>query len=372
MTGRSTEALVIGKFYPPHLGHITLIERAAIEADRVTAIVMASAGETIPLADRVRWLASAVAHLPGVRVVGTLDDAPVDYGSEIAWVANTVQMQVALRRVGVDHVDVVVSSEPYGVELAARLGARDVIHDVERGRVRISGTAVRADPAATWSLLPPATQLGLAVRIVLVGGESTGTTTLTEDLQRHYRLAGYPGVLPVPEYGRDFTYELHRRSVAEAERIGSPAPAPDQLVWLPEYFLEIAVEQTRREDAAALSAPLVIADTDALATTLWERRYVGEGSRASEPTLKTLPRRDLYIVTDHVGVLFEQDGWRDGEHIREQMTEWFLEAVDAGGWSWMLVRGSREERLEYAIEAIDGILAARLAFGAALAQRGAR
>ncbi|HEY4267758.1 MAG TPA: AAA family ATPase [Galbitalea sp.] len=362
MIDRQTEGLVIGKFYPPHLGHVALIERAALEADRVTAIVMASASESIPLADRVAWLVAAVAHLPGVRVIGTRDDAPVKYDSEIAWIAQTAQMQVVLRQLGVTRLDAVVSSEPYGVELAARLGARAVMHDQNRVGVSISGTAVRADPVGTWSMLPEATRLGWAVRIVLVGGESTGTTTLTEDLQAHYRATGYPGVLPVPEYGREFTYELHRRSVAEAERTGMPIPGSDQLVWLPEYFSEIAFEQTKREDAAALAAPLVIADTDALATTLWERRYVGAGSIASATAFEALPRRDLYIVTDHVEVPFEQDGWRDGEHIREQMTDWFLDAVQAGGWSWMLLRGSREQRLAYAIEAIDTILATRLRF----------
>ncbi|MES1170579.1 MAG: AAA family ATPase, partial [Leifsonia sp.] len=247
-----SEGLVIGKFYPPHLGHIALIERATREAHHVTVMVMASAAESIPLADRVRWVQSAVSHLVGVRVIGMLDDAPVDYGSEIAWVAHTTQMQVALRQLGTERVDVVVSSEPYGVEMAARLGARALLHDVDRGGVSISGTRVRADPAGTWDLLPEATRLGLAVRIVLVGGESTGTTTLTDDLQAHYRSAGYPGMLPVPEYGREFTYELHRRSVAEAERLGTKPPAPDELVWLPEHFREIAIEQTRREDAAAL------------------------------------------------------------------------------------------------------------------------
>lgn len=49
-------ALVIGKFYPPHRGHHHLVRSAARIADRVTVVVMASAAESIPLADRASWM----------------------------------------------------------------------------------------------------------------------------------------------------------------------------------------------------------------------------------------------------------------------------------------------------------------------------
>ena len=356
-------ALVIGKFYPPHLGHVGLIERASREADNVVAIVMGSVWETITVADRVEWLTSATTHVPGVQVIGIPDDAPVAYDSEIAWVAHTELMRVALRHRGVHELDAVVSSEPYGAQLAERLGARAVLHDPDRSIVSVSGTAVRENPAATWHLLPEATRLGLAVRVIVVGAESTGTTTLSSSLTSHFRASGYPSLRAVTEYGREFTYLLQERAETAARLVGADVPPVDELVWLPEHFAEIAVEQTRRENSAALAAPLVIADTDVLATTVWERRYLSEGSRASAPALTSLPRRDLYIVTDHVGVPFEQDGWRDGEHVRAEMTEWMVDAVHTRGYSWMLVRGNESERLKYSIAAIEGLISKRLRFG---------
>jgi HTH-type transcriptional regulator, transcriptional repressor of NAD biosynthesis genes len=357
-----THALVIGKFYPPHLGHVGLVERASREADNVVAMVMGSVSESITLADRVAWLSASTAHLPTVRVIGVADDAPVAYDSEIAWVAHTEIMRVTLRQIGVDDVDAVVSSESYGAQLAERLGARAVIHDPQRSNVHVSGTAVRADPAATWHLLPEATRLGLAVRIIVVGAESTGTTRLSEALSEHFRFSGYPDMRDVAEYGREFTYLLHDRAQSTARQAGAEPPTVDELVWLPEHFAEIAFEQTRRENLAALASPLVVADTDALATTVWERRYLGEGSHASSPALAELPRRDLYIVTDHVGVPFEQDGWRDGEHVRPAMTSWMIDAVHTRGYSWMPVRGTHAERLRYSITAIETILSTRLRF----------
>ncbi|MDH6182447.1 HTH-type transcriptional repressor of NAD biosynthesis genes [Microbacteriaceae bacterium SG_E_30_P1] len=357
-----TRALVIGKFYPPHLGHVGLLERASREADEVVGIVMASITESIPLHDRVEWLSASLAHLDSVRVIGVPDDAPVDYESEIAWVAHSEMMRVALRHHGVESVDVVVSSEPYGAELAKRLGARHVSHDPSRNAVSVSGTAVRDDPVGMWHLLPEPTRLGLAVRVIVLGAESTGTTTLSRALADHFSSTGYPGIEAVEEYGREFTYVLHERARAEARALGTKDPSVEDLVWLSEHFAEIALEQTRRENSAALASPLVIADTDALATTVWERRYVGASSRASAFALETLARRDLYIVTDHVGVPFEQDGWRDGEHIRADMTRWMIDAVHETGLPWMLVRGSHQERLDYSITAIETILESRLKF----------
>jgi HTH-type transcriptional repressor of NAD biosynthesis genes len=359
-----SQGLIIGKFYPPHLGHIGLIERSAARCDHLAVLVMASDQESLSLADRVEWTRAAIAHLPGVTVLGIMDEAPVDYDSDIAWVAHHASMNAALRHAGIHRVDAVFSSEPYGVELASRFAAVAVIDDVERIIVPMSGTAARSDLVAAWPLLPESTQRGLATRIIVVGAESTGTTTLTKALVEHYR-AMFPAIATVEEYGRYFTYELFDEARAEALRLGHAEPTMDDLVWTADHFVRIATRQTELENAAALASPLVIADTDAFATELWERRYRGADSRgARDAAVPDLPRRDLYLVTDHEGVLFEQDGWRDGEHIRAEMTAWFIDELTARGHSWVLLRGPHERRLDYAIKTIQPLLDRRLHFAA--------
>lgn len=349
-----TTALVIGKFYPPHNGHLALIDHAA-RHDRAVVLVMAAAEESIPLADRVSWLRAATAHLPKVTVIGVMDDAPVDYHSPAAWAANVQVMTVALRVNGLPRPDVVVSSESYGEQLAAEFGAAADVYDPARSGVPVSGTAVRADPVGQWSRLPVPVRLGLATRIIVLGAESTGTTTLTTALHDHYRaLPGNHGMRRVEEYGRHFTYRLYEEAREAAAREGRPVPTLDDLEWTTAQFTAIAARQTRWENDAALAHPLVIADTDAFATMLWERRYVGPASRGAHAAATSdLPRRALYLVTDHVDVPFEQDGWRDGEHLRATMHDWFVDELTAAGHSWVLLRGSPEERLDYAIRAVD-------------------
>jgi nicotinamide riboside kinase len=127
--------------------------------------------------------------------------------------------------------------------------------------------------------------------------------------------------------------------------------------WTADDFAIIAVEQQKLEDAAAaVSSPVLFCDTDAFATQLWERRYLGEGSTAALDAVPVSPARGLYLLADLAGVEFEQDGIRDGESYREEMQRWFIEELTRRGEPWLLVTGSRAERLSSSIAAVDELL----------------
>lgn len=359
MTGTTPHGLVIGKFYPLHVGHVDLLRSAAARSERLTVLLMSTVFESIDAATRTAWLRASTGGIGDVRILSVPCDAPVDYSADIAWEAHTALIVAALAADGAPPVTTVFSSETYGGELARRLGARAVTFDVERAALPVSGTAVRGDLVARWGAVAPAARLDLATRIIVVGAESTGTTTLARDLSAHYRASGFPLLADVEEYGRELTYLLHAEASARAGRdVGM-----DSIEWLPAHFADVASVQREREQAAALACPLVIADTDALATELWERRYLGVESRAAAAAnADGLPPRDVYLVTDHVGVPFEQDGWRDGEHVRAEMTSWFTTELTRRGLSWVLVRGDRDERLRYARLLVDALWERRSTF----------
>jgi len=366
--------LVLGKFYPPHRGHHFLVRQAAAGCERTTVLVMASSWESIGLAERVAWMREVHAEDPGVTVLGVPDDAPVDYGDHAVWDAHVALVEETLTVHGRGPVDAVYSSEPYGEELARRLGARAVTVDPERLRHPVSGTACRADLAARWDDLHPVVRAGLAARVVVVGAESTGTTTISRWLAEHFRARGgvWARTAWVPEYGREYTALKWDRARATARAEGRPEPALEDLVWTAEDFARIAAEQTRQEEKAAREgSPLVVCDTDAFATAVWEHRYTG---RTSAETLawagERLPRRDVYLLTDHTGVPFVQDGLRDGEHVRADMTGWFRRRLTEAGHSWVLLRGDLEERCALAARTCELVLARRLRLGEPLPQSG--
>jgi NadR type nicotinamide-nucleotide adenylyltransferase len=356
--------LVIGKFYPPHAGHHHLIDSAAAACERLTVVAAASTVESIPVALRTAWLRERHSQ-PHVEIIPMVDDAEIDYGSDAIWTEHVDAFRAGLAAasglgvgaVARPPVDAVFSSEDYGAELARRFAATHVPVDPPRARFPVSGTAVRRDPAACWEWLSPAVRAYLARRVVVVGAESSGTTTLARALAAHY--AGRGGVWAatrwVPEYGRIYCAE----KLAAARRANPGADAGlwiGDLSWSAAEFTVIAERQLALEEAAARSgSPLLVCDTDAFATSLWHERYLGAPAPEVE-RLHTRTRHDLWILTDTAGVPFEQDGWRDGESIRASMSGRFRTELDRRGLPYIAVTGSHEERLAAAVGAVDAVL----------------
>ncbi|MFO0555621.1 MAG: AAA family ATPase [Polyangiaceae bacterium] len=336
--------LVIGKFYPPHAGHHHLVRAAARAAARVTVVVMAAHVESLGLEERVRWMREVHATDPNVTVTGIWDDHPVDYQSDAIWRAHVDLMREAVSGVTSEPVDTVFTSEIYGEELARRLDARHVLVDLERAAVAVSGTAIRADHGRYWPMLAPCVRAHLSLRVVLVGAESTGKTTLAAALAARLRERGAPlsATTWVREIGRDVTLE-------KLAKVGGSMEA---LTWATSDFVRIAAAQASLEaEGARGDSPIVVCDTDAFATGIWHERYTGASS-AEVDALGAAAPHHLYLLTHHDDVPFVQDGVRDGEHIRAWMTSRFVERLVETGRTWQLCRGSREVRLENATAAV--------------------
>lgn len=325
---RFAHGLVLGKFYPFHAGHQQLVRAASAACERVTVQVLASSVESIPMAERAAWIR---AEHPEVHVVAGMDEVEVDYDSPAVWDAHMQAIEGLLDA----PVDAVFTSDDYGAELARRLDAQWCQVDPGRVAMPVSGTAVRADVPGMWWALPTAVREWFSRRVVVLGAESTGTTTLATALGDHYR------VPVVPEYGRQWTLDR---------------PGGLESPWRTEEFDLIAMEHQRQEVEAMRQSPrpLMISDTDVLATTIWHERYVGTASPTVVARAKAW-QPDLYVLTGDE-IPFVQDGLRDGEHLRHDMQQRFREVVRASGVPWIEVHGSRTQRLADAVTAIDELL----------------
>jgi NadR type nicotinamide-nucleotide adenylyltransferase len=327
----------------------------------VTVVVMAADVESIPLAMRVGWLREEYQGTH-VQVVGIMDNLQIDYEDDDVWAGHIALMRKAIEES--EHADFPVSavftSEPYGGEMARRFGAADVRLDPSRGTVPISATNIRADPIAHWQTLAPAVRAGLARRVVVLGAESTGTTTLSLDLAEAFRARGgaHASTGWVPEYGRTLTVAKLAVARAIALRDDESEPTVFDIAWEDSDFLDVVARQSADEDRAARNGgPVLVCDTDALATTVWQERYLGATTPEVAQAAAAVPQRALYVLTSDEGVPFEDDGLRDGEHLRAWMTGRFREVLTAQDVPWVEVTGSRDARLSQAIAAVDGLLA---------------
>ena len=340
MNPRYRRALVVGKFLPPHAGHAALIAHASTLASSVTVMVCDLHGQLPPAGDRASWLQ---AEHPWADVVIVADicphasTEPCFPSCSPAWAARLTELGLGAE------VDCVVTSESYGPLLADALGVAHEPFDPDRAAVPAAGRQVRAGLTDSWSHLPQATRVGLHRRVVILGAESTGTTTLARDL------ATTLGAPLTHEEGRTYSWRLAAQADAFAE-----------VEWTQEHFWQIVFRQRQAEALAAAAAaapgplgPWLVCDTDALATVAWWERYLPGVPANALHAAALATRAELYVVTSPDGVPFADDGMRDGEHLRHLMHDRFVELVATSGSEYIVVAGGPAERVAAAAAAVE-------------------
>lgn len=316
--------LVIGKFYPPHLGHKFLIDTAVAQCKNVTVIVCWKSTESISGKLRGKWLKKI--H-PKVKVKVLEDYLLADDDSQ-GWAKFTI-----------DYLgytpEAVFTSEDYGHAYAKFMGSAHVQVDKDRRTFPISGTLVRSNPQKYLRFLEPCVRAYFTKRIAIVGAESTGTTTLAKDLAKYYKTTW------VPEYGR--TYSEGKLYSSQAQD------------WQSKEFEDIAKAQNLLEEQMAGQSPngLIICDTDAFATSIWHERYMESRNKKVEQLARE-HQHDLYILTGDE-IPWEDDGTRDGQHIRHWMDQRFIERLEEDHKKYIVVTGSPKARLQKAVKAIAQI-----------------
>ena len=170
-------------------------------------------------------------------------------------------------------------------------------------------------------------------RVCLLGGESTGKTTLARSLAEAYDTVWNP------EFGRPYT------------EIGRDPDAP----WTSDEFTTIARLQCWYEDCLAGSARAVLfCDTDAFTTKLFHEVYLGGPTTAFEELVAR--RYDLFLVCG-LDVPWRHDGIREFDDQRKWMHQQYLERARASGSPWALLEGPHERRLRESRVEVDRLLA---------------
>jgi nicotinamide riboside kinase len=170
-----------------------------------------------------------------------------------------------------------------------------------------------------------------AVKIALLGAESTGKTQLAGELADHLRGHGLSAEV-VPEVLREWCAREGR------------TPRPEEQ-------LPIAQEQERRVDAAAALAQVVIADTTALMVAIYSAMLFEDGTlyrfalaRQRSYSLTLVTGLDLPWIADGLQ--------RDGPHVREPVDTLIRSMLAQAQIGYRVVYGNGEERLLSALAAV--------------------
>jgi len=167
-------------------------------------------------------------------------------------------------------------------------------------------------------------------KVVIIGPESTGKSTLASSIAKHYRTVW------VPEYARDYLDRLNR-----------PYEKPD--------LLEIAKGQIASEiNMEKRANKILVCDTNALTLKVWsDYKYGGVETEILDQFNKR--KYDLYLLT-YVDVPWQEDAQREHPELREFFYSVYLNELTTLNLPFVEIKGEFYFRKKTAIEAIDDLL----------------
>jgi len=350
MIKRFKRGLVVGKFSPLHRGHELVIHRA-IECCEEVVLLSYSKPEFpgCEAVHRERWLSRLFPNT--LRLVVTdqrlhnwarKDADPQEIPDNDADALSHRRFCGYLCRhvLGVT-VDAVFTSEDYGEGFAEELtrffretdasfpSIMHVLVDRDRVRLPVSGTLIRGDVHTHRAHLAPEVYSTFVNRVCLLGGESTGKSTLAEMLARAF------STVHVAEYGRELWETKSGMLKFEDMR-------------------HIAEVQVQREDAAVLKANnFLFCDTSPLTTLFYSHHLFGK----AETGLERLAERSYHFtVLCAPDFAFVQDGTRQQESFRELQQEWYVNELRKRHIGFVSVDGPVENRIRQVRELLGAQL----------------
>ncbi|HEY0653074.1 MAG TPA: AAA family ATPase [Chryseosolibacter sp.] len=316
--------LVIGKFMPPHLGHVALINFAKQQCDELIVSMSYTDQDAIPHTKRLEWLTSIFDGDKKI-IVRTLVD---DFDNPLLPLAERTKRWAQIISHVYPKIDVVVSSEAYGEPFANHLQAKHISFDEGRRQVPIAASTIRQKPLSNWHFIPQVVKPYFVKKICFYGAESTGKSTMAKIMAGKYNTVFVPEVAREMITSNDFTL--------------------DDIITIGHAHFQRII------DATQTANKILFCDTDVLTTQIYSQHYLD----TIPPILYELERKmtyDKYFLFD-IDVPWVADGLRDLGHQREAMHARFVRELQRRNINFVLVSGTWQEREQLITAEIDKLL----------------
>jgi HTH-type transcriptional regulator, transcriptional repressor of NAD biosynthesis genes len=322
------KAFVFGKFLPFHKGHQAMISFALTQCDFLSVLVCCDNEEHIPGEVRKNWIESTFENTANIEV------KILQYNNRV--LPNTSQASLSVSEIWsaefkkhYPDYDLLITSEPYGDLVAGFMGIKHIPFNLERDIYPISATAIRNNLFFNWHYLPDTVKPYFTVKVVILGTESTGKTTLTEQLARYYNCS------MVAEAGRELI--------------------PDSTDFSFDDLLTVANHHAKKiNEAVGGDSPLLIIDTDIHITKSYAKFAFGRELPVSEYITDT-NRASLYLYLNNDAPYY-QDGTRLNKAERDLLDGSHREVLAQHQITFVEIAGSWQKRFEHAVSEISKLI----------------
>ncbi len=168
------------------------------------------------------------------------------------------------------------------------------------------------------------------IKIAVVGPESTGKSTMSAYLAKHYNTVW------VPEYAREY-----------CEKLASPPTWQDEINM---FEGQLALEKEYLPKANKI----LICDTTFITVKIWSDQMFGQ---SPQQVLDALPDYyyNLYLLLD-IDLPWQDDPLRDFPTMREHFMQVWHNELQALNANYVVITGTGQDRYNSAVTAVDSYL----------------
>ena len=315
-----------GSFDPLHIGHLTNILRAASMCEELYVILSYSDNrDNIPRNERYRWIYNSTKHIGNVKVLCIEDKASSkEEYNDSCWEQGAKDIKKAIGK----PIDIVFCGDEYRGKYFEKLYENSFIYYFSRAEIPISSTQIRNNPYKYWDYIPNICKEHYVKKVLLIGGESSGKSVLTQNLSLAYNTNFVSEVgRDTCEYagGEDFMTSndlienllKQRINVDEAKKHSNKVLFVDTDALTTKFYINFLLDETSKEAIDCNKLALAIDAINSWDLILFLEptvAFVQDGTRSE------IIASDRKIYSDQIKYLFEYNHHKyeilDGDYLQ--------------------------------------------------------